>query len=230
MATMKGINAYYRQLSSAEIEEKAHREFVGGLWNELGRLQFDFLLEAGLKPNHNLLDIGCGCLRGGLYYIAYLNEGNYFGLDINQSLVDAGKIELEEAGLSHKKPNLLIDDSFSLQRFGKKFDYIVSISVFTHLPFNNIIRCLSNVKECLLPNGVYYSTYFQAPESSHLEPITQRPGGVVTKYDSDPYHYSIEELAYMAGLANLDVTVLGDWGHPRNQKIAVFSLKKSKSS
>lgn len=226
MNTMKGVNAYFKELSSEEIGKKVHRGFVGGLWDELGQLQLEFLIKSGLKQNHKLLDIGCGCLRGGLYYLKYLNEGNYFGLDINRSLIEAGKIQVEEAGLSHKKPNLLIDDSFSVDKFGTKFDFMVSVSVFTHLPFNIIVRCLNKVRENLLPHGVYYSTYFQAPTPSHLEPITQKPGDIVTKYDSDPFHYSIDELAYMAELAKLDLTVIGDWSHPRNQKMAAFSLPK----
>jgi hypothetical protein len=102
----------------------------------------------------------------------------------------------------------------------------MSISVFTHLPFNIIVRCLKNVRGSLLPNGVYYSTFFQAPTPSHLEPIKQEPGGIVINYDSDPFHYSIDELAFMANLAKLELNVIGDWKHPRNQKMAAFSLSK----
>jgi cyclopropane fatty-acyl-phospholipid synthase-like methyltransferase len=223
---MKGVNAYFKELSNEEISKKVHRRFIGGLWDELGQLQLDFLIKSGLKQNHKLLDIGCGCLRGGLYYLKYLNDGNYFGLDINQSLIDAGKIEVDEAGLSHKKLNLIVDDAFSLDKFGTKFDFMVSVSVFTHLPFNNIVRCLNRARKNLLPGGTYYSTYFQAPTPSHLEPIRQEPGDIVTKYDSDPFHYSIEELAYMAKLAKLKLNDIGDWGHPRNQKMAAFTLLK----
>ena len=31
-----------------------HREAVGGLWEEMGRLQFDFVANQGLKPDHKL--------------------------------------------------------------------------------------------------------------------------------------------------------------------------------
>ncbi|WP_201092534.1 class I SAM-dependent methyltransferase [Thiocystis minor] len=224
MSTMKGVNAYFRQLSDEEIKHQAHREFVGGLWDELGELQLNFLIQHGLKPHHKLLDIGCGCLRGGVHYIRYLDEGNYFGLDINASLIEAGKIEVEQAGLSRKHPTLIVDDEFACGRFGEKFDFIVSVSLFTHLPFNVIVRCLHRARESLLPHGIYYSTFFQAPSPSHLDPIVHQPGGIVTKYDADPFHYSIEELADMAKLAKLELDVIGDWQHPRNQKMAAFSI------
>lgn len=226
MNAMKGVNAYFKELSNEQISNKVHREFIGGLWDELGQLQLEFLIESGLKPSHKLLDIGCGCLRGGVYYLKYLDEGNYFGLDINSSLIEAGKIEVGEVGLSHKKPNLIVDDKFSFGKFGTKFDFMVSVSVFTHLPFNIIVRCLNRARESLSPHGIYYSTFFQAPTPSHLEPIKQEPGEIVTNYDSDPFHYSIDELAYMAKLAKLELNVIDDWRHPRNQKMAAFSLPK----
>ena len=48
----------------------AHREQVGGLWDEIGALQIDFLRAQGLRPGDTLLDVGCGCLRGGVHFVA----------------------------------------------------------------------------------------------------------------------------------------------------------------
>ena len=55
MNTMKGVNAYFKELSSEEIGKKVHRGFIGGLWDELGQLQLEFLIKSGLKQNHKLL-------------------------------------------------------------------------------------------------------------------------------------------------------------------------------
>ena len=44
------INAYSRELSDEEIAAGAHRELVGGLWDEIGPLQFYFLRSEGLRP------------------------------------------------------------------------------------------------------------------------------------------------------------------------------------
>lgn len=221
---MKGVNAYFKELSAEEIENKDHRRFVGGLWEELGELQLNFLLAAGMKPEHYLLDVGCGSLRGGVHYIKYLQQGHYYGLDINQSLIDAGHIEVAEAGLTDKAPNLLVDDKFSFEKFQRKFDYMVSVSVFTHLPLNIIVRCLSKARDSLAPNGVYYATFFEAPHSAHIERIQQQPGGITTNYDADPFHYSAEELQFMAKIAGLELDIIGDWNHPRNQRMAAFRL------
>ncbi len=226
MSVMQNINSYCIELSPEQISDKTHRHFVGGMWDVLGPLQFDFLIESGLKPDHKLLDIGCGCLRGGVHFIDYLDAGNYFGLDINSSLIEAGKIEVNDAGLSHKFPNLLVDDEFSFGRFGDKFDFMLSVSVFTHLPASIILECLKKAKLSLAPEGVYFSTFFEAPTSNHLEPVTQMNGEVITKYDSDPFHLSIDELADIAGQAGLELDVVGDWKHPRGQQMAAFRLPK----
>src|SRR3979409_2149502 len=60
-----------------------HRAAVGGRWEEIGELQFQFLRTHGLEPQHRLLDIGCGSLRGGVRFVSYLDPGNYFGIDIS---------------------------------------------------------------------------------------------------------------------------------------------------
>src|SRR6185436_21166804 len=96
---------------------KAHRELVGGLWEEVGALQFAYLKGRGLLPSHRLLDIGCGALRGGLHFIRYLDTGNYYGMDVNASLIEAGRRELDEANLADRTPHLLVTDGFELSPF-----------------------------------------------------------------------------------------------------------------
>ncbi len=226
MNKMKGINKYHLQVSKDDIANNVHRERVGGMWDELGSLQYEFLLDQGLKPSSKLLDIGCGCLRGGLYFIKYLHKNNYCGLDINSSLLEAGKHEVEKSGLTTKTPLLICSDSFEIYKFNINFDFMISVSVFTHLPMNLIIRCLKNVKYSLAPDGQYFSTFFQSPEVAFIESYRHQPGRVITNYDSDPYHYAIEELNFMARITGLKMRLVGDWGHPRNQKMVVFTHSK----
>ena len=224
--SMLGINSYGRELSQDDIANYVHRGFIGGLWGKLGLQQLEFLKEHGLVPNHKLLDIGCGCLRGGLHFMRYLDVGNYYGIDVNRSLIEAGVMEVNKEELDDKLPTLLVDNNFHLDKFGEKFDYMVSVSLFTHLPMNIIIRCLSMARRELKPKGIYYATFFEAPHSVHLDKITQEPGGIVTKYDVDPFHYSFEELSWMGSISGLDTKLIGGWNHPRNQKMAAFTLSQ----
>ncbi len=222
--SMLGINSYGRELNQDDIAKNVHRGFIGGLWGKLGKLQLEFLKEHGLQPDHKLLDIGCGCLRGGLHFMRYLETGNYYGIDINRSLIEAGVIEVKKEGLEGRLPTLLVDNHFRLEKFGEKFDYMVSVSLFTHLPMNIINRCLSKARRQLKQEGVYFATFFEAPYPVHLDNITQVPGEIVSEYDADPFHYSFEELSWMGAVSGFNTKLIGDWKHPRNQKMAAFTL------
>ncbi len=221
---LKGVNEYWRQLTAAEMAAGEHRKFVGGMWDEIGKLQIEFLKAEGLLPHHRLLDVGCGSLRGGVRFVRYLDRGNYYGLDINASLIEAGKEELAQQGLVGKQPNLLVNDKFEMARFGVSFDYAIAVSVFTHLYMNHIARCLVETSKVLKPEGKLFATFFEAPSPVHLEPVEHDPGGVITNYDADPFHYSLSETERLSEAAGLSVEYLGDWGHPRDQRMLCFSL------
>ena len=222
MHPMKGINSYWRQLTAGEVERGEHRNFVGGLWEKKGKLQFDFMRENELLPHHKLVDIGCGALRGGVHFIRYLNRGNYYGIDINASLIKAGKREVESEDLLDKHPHLLVNNNFEMSRFDVSFDFAIAVSLFTHLYANQIVRCLVEIRKVLKPDGKFYATFFEAPSSAHLEPITQHPGGITTYFDADPFHYSVPEMEWVAKEACLLMNVIGDWEHPRAQKMLCF--------
>lgn len=222
---MTTYNDYERQIDDEAILRGEHRAWVGGLWEEMGRLQLEFLRSQGLQPGHSLLDVGCGALRGGIPFVAFLEKGRYAGLDINQSLINAGYRELELAGLEEKEARLLVDPEFNVSRLGTLFDVAIAQSVFSHLPVNHICQCLVNVAAVLKPGGRFYATFFEAPRSVHLQPITHAPGGVISRYDRDPFHYSFAEMQWMADISGLTAGYIGDWSHPRDQRMLMFARK-----
>ena len=222
---LEGINSFHTRLTDQEVKSGLHRDRVGGMWDEIGALQFAFLERNGLMPRHYLLDIGCGCMRGGLHFVRYLDTGHYFGVDANLSLLEAGIQELEAADLLHKKPILLENARFEFGKLNQQFDFGLALSVFTHLFMNNIARCLNEIRRVLKPSGIFFATYFESPHAQFLEPLHHELGGIVTRYDRDPFHLATEELAYLAENAGLTMKPLGGWGHPRNQKMAAFRLR-----
>ena len=61
------------------------------------------LIHQGLIPQSKVLDIGCGCLRGGYWFIHFLDRGGYFGIDPNEKLVNAGVRHILEPGLAEEQ-------------------------------------------------------------------------------------------------------------------------------
>ena len=220
------VNSYGRELTAEEIAAAGHRDFVGGMWDEIGALQFEFLKARGLARSHRLADVGCGALRGGVHFVRYLDPGRYYGLDVNASLLEAGRRELAAAGLAGRAPQLIADGGFALSRFGVEFDVALAVSVFTHLPMNHIVRCLVETRAVLRPGAVFYATYFEAPGNPHLVPLPHAPGGIVTHYDADPYHYAFAQVQWMAATAGMAVELVGPWGHPRDQRMLAFTAAR----
>lgn len=207
-----------------------HRKW--GLWEEIGKLQFDFLVEKGLKPNHYFLDVGCGSLRGGVHFIRYLEPEHYFGIDKDGALLDAGQnIELKRYNLIEQNPILIQMDNFDFQSLNTQFNYALAQSVFTHLPLNNIIRCIMNIEKVLVPDGQFYATFFENPQGKlNLEPIMHpRTDGkpIVTYFDKNPFHYDFETIEHICEGTSLKVEHIGDWNHPRDQKMLVFIKSES---
>lgn len=215
---------YGRELTKNEIASGSHRNFIGGMWEEIGTLQFEFLKQQGLGPHHTFLDVGCGALRGGLHFIGYLEPGLYHGLDINVSLLQAAVQEVAKAKLDAKQPKLMYSDKFEFFKFENSFDYALALSVFTHLPANHIIRCLVEMKKVLKTSGRFFATYFEAPTPAHLDPLPHEPGGIVTNYDRDPFHYHFTEMEWFAKSAGLRLQSVSDFQHPRAQQMLSFSL------
>jgi SAM-dependent methyltransferase len=138
---------------------------IGGMWSDLGKLQFDFLKSQGLKPKQKLLDIGCGTLRGGRLFIRYLDRGNYYGMDISEEAIAWGKELVEREGLSGKSPQLAVNKSKNLKLNDYKkeaFDYIFAQSVFSHLPKEMIIECFENIGNVMTNNGSFFFTFLRA--------------------------------------------------------------------
>jgi SAM-dependent methyltransferase len=219
------ISGYYDLRRIAEQVAKGnYRNLVGGKWDALGRLQRDFLVAEGLRPEHYLLDIGCGAFRGGVHAVAYLDPGHYFGVDISRSLIDAGyEFEIVPLGLASRLPreNLACNADFDFP-WDAAFDYAIAQSLFTHLPFNLIRCCLDRLALKTRAGARFYATYHAVPDDADLmRPRVNK--GRETHPGHDPYHYKFRDLAYACEELPWRVSQIPDarWLHPR-QKIVCF--------
>lgn len=225
------VNVYYdTNRIKAAVQSGDYRDIVGGLWEEAGRLQFDFLVKQGLRPEHRFLDVGCGALRGGIHFVKYLNSGHYYGMDLSQDLLDAGyEKELGPLGLQKKLPRaqLLADSQFDFSRIGTKIDRALAFSVFTHLPLDRARVCLEKLAAVMRPGGKFYATFFEAPEGKPTHPdMHHEPGGIVTHAGIDPFHHRLSDYAHLIKGLPWDLEHIGEFGHPRDQRMLCFTRRE----
>jgi len=196
-----------------------HRQAIGGDWEQIGTLQFDFMVSRGLEPWHYLLDIGCGPLRGGVRFIRYLEPGHYYGFDKEPSLIEAGQHrELELRDLIDRQPRLSVTADFDLSWIppAVTFDFMLAQSVFTHLPPHLVELCLARVMPRLSCSGVFYATFKKADRLDLGRPHSWRP------LERDRVKYPPALLEEMATRAGATVEHIGEWSHPGQSRMLAF--------
>jgi SAM-dependent methyltransferase len=196
------------------IQILGHREYVGGLWDQMGSLQSEFLRSRGLRPGDVLLDIACGSLRLGSKVIPYLERGHYLGVDKEPGLIEAGmKHELPQALVEEKSPELLVSGSFEFRKLTKRPTFAIAQSLFTHLTIELINSCFRNLRDVIASDGVFYATYFETDE---------RVDNPALSHDHDYFAYTKSEMLNFGEANGFSATYIGDWSHPRGQKMVEY--------
>ncbi len=219
-------SGYYDQAAMhADVRDGRHREAIGGLWDEVGDLQIGFLIAQGMQPGHRLLDVGCGSLRLGVRAVDYLDAERYYGSDLNEVLIRVGyEQELTEPQKA-KLPgsHFGVSADFNFDFLSQSMDFAIAQSVFTHLPLNHLRRCLHNLAPHMAEGGRFFVTYFECLDDQDIfAPLVQPRGGVVTYDYQDPYHYRLSDLAWAVDAAQWAFEPIGEWDHPRGQRMACF--------
>jgi hypothetical protein len=198
------------------IEKRGHRDYIGGNWEEIGTLQFDFLLSKGLTPESYLLDIACGALRLGVKAIPFLEPDHYLGIEKEKGLVAAGfENELDKEVRAKKRPRIVISDAFEFGKIGQKADFAIAQSLFSHLPPGLINLCFNNLRPWLADDGVFFATYFEVE--------TPRKNASIP-HDHGYFAYTKSEMMEFGAANGFTAKYIGDWKHPAHQVIVEYRI------
>ncbi|WP_204102348.1 MULTISPECIES: class I SAM-dependent methyltransferase [Spirulina sp. CCY15215] len=206
---MRALKRFIQSLAQTKEENRHSMVGPAHLWKMKRDFQIHFLKKENLKPEHYLLDIGCGTLRGGIPLIAYLQNGHYFGVEVREDALDEGRKELNEAGLEEKKPTLLVSSDISKLSIEQKFDYIWAFSVLLHMSDEILNDTLAFVSDHLSNTGAFYANVYigEWKEGNWLEfPVVARTFEFYSNACTKNY------------LAMSDLGYLKDYGHISNVK------------
>jgi SAM-dependent methyltransferase len=146
----------------ARAEKLSKTTFVGGpvkQFSSVGRMQLEMLLHEGLWPQARVLDVGCGCLRGGYWLMHFLDPACYFGIEPNAEMLQAGlAVIVEPETVTRADAHFSHNDAFDFSEFGVPFDFVLARSVWTHASDGQIGAMLDSFL-ATSPAGVFLTSY-----------------------------------------------------------------------
>lgn len=180
-------------------------------WDSHGELQRDFLITQGLRPEHCLLDIGCGGGRLARKVVPYLHPGNYHGVDISQAALLAAKRLARDEGWGTRRPRFWREKVD--RAFAGTFDYLWAHSVVTHLSVPLIEDLMLEAARLLAPGGAFYWSYVPAAET--------------VRYGLSQFKTTLEDLRACAERAGLSFEDVPDWVRSAGYEPGRWSYEQS---
>lgn len=176
-------------------------------WGLKGKeFQMEYLIKYGLKKNNSFLDYGCGAINSGRFFIDYLDNNKYVGIDVSENVILLGEKRIDSFNLRSKNPRLIhLKDMSEIKNINKKFDIIWGQSVLTHMSPKDFDTFLKQIRFCINTNTKILFT-FGLDEK-----------GPVQKNFKD-WYFSYNSLKELAKKNNFKVKFLNDWDHPDDKK------------
>lgn len=205
-----------QRLIDLHIEERAgvpsNRELM---WEKLGKWQIEQLINIGLKKDSNLLDIGCGPLRLGMYAIPFLEENHYFGIEVWEPYLKLGKRIMKEIG-EKKNYKIVIDSDFNYEIFDANFDFAIAQSVLTHMSNKQILKLIKSLKKVMKKNSKFIFTY-NNNKFPYIE-FYEMEHPMITPANLDEDFFKKLILNYEIKFDKFDIQ------HPTGQKVGIITF------
>jgi predicted TPR repeat methyltransferase len=201
----------YRHHTDLRVENDP-QEAVGGRWDEIGHLQFSYLVSNGLGPSQRMLDIGCGTLRGGRHFIRYLDRDCYTGVDISSAAIAAARTLVAAENLVEKSP-VLLHNPDPARWFGTPddatYEVLLAQSVFTHLDVPHIEACFHRLGSIMTAGARFFFTFNESQASR--------------RRDLKDFVHPFGLFSALSEQHGFDIEKRTDYAHPRGQVMAVLT-------
>lgn len=197
------------------------------------------LKSAGLKPDSNVLEIGCGIGTVSHLILKHITQGNFVGLDISSESIKMA----QQFNSFHKRAEFFVDDMSNFTH-KTKFDFVVFPDVLEHIPVEQHANIFKTIGELTTPNAVVlinipepnYLNWVRANDPAKLQIIDQSlsmqdllnnsyPYGFKL-YSMNPYSLHFDVNDYLAIVLKKDMTVKNV--NVKNKIIRAIENTKSK--
>lgn len=195
-------------------------QLVGGDAERQGKWQFELMKNFGLKPEHKFLDIGCGTLRGGLFFIPYLHHSGYTGMDPNPLFIRIANRLVTELKIEFLEPTLLLsEDFYSLQG---NFDFLLTQSVLNHLDSNRLVTLVNQISSLMNDKSIWVSTvhFDSSVESNQIR--TSHPFRLNESLNS---RFNPDWFELLLSKSGLFIDSISEIKHP-NENFSIIKIRK----
>tara|TARA_Y100001936_G_C16069841_1_gene669743 strand:- start:1893 stop:2663 length:771 start_codon:yes stop_codon:yes gene_type:complete len=153
-----------RKTSLNSIISKNVSHNMKGLYDHThGTKHLDLLINYGLKVDNKVLDFGCGYGRTAIPLIKYLNKDNFIGVELSKKRLKLAEEWVEKEKLFDKKAKFInVKDNFLNEISDNSINIIWTLSVFNHMPDEELHQCLKTFKRILVKGGKIFF-YFEVP-------------------------------------------------------------------
>lgn len=143
----------YESLYEAHAQSQGDETVVGDL--SLAPIEHEIVQDAGLKPSHTLLDLGCGIGRLACEVIPWMESGGgYIGTDVSESMLSRAEQRVA-AVAPNPAPSVRwikqVGRSFPLE--SASVDMVCAFSVFTHIEHEDAYGFLCEARRIIRPDG-----------------------------------------------------------------------------
>ena len=166
---MLGLPKYSIRVRSRGVAN----QFGGALFQEQGIFMAELLSKyASLKPNSDVVEIGCGCGCGAVGLSRVLNGGSYRGMDIDAKSIVACQKNSVFSGKNFQFSRMDLYSSqynpvgkfksseFIFPYLDESADIVFLTSVFTHMLPLDVEHYIAEISRILRPGGVLLCTVF----------------------------------------------------------------------
>lgn len=149
----------YRELVRSLIAQyplpEAMSRAVGGNFEAIGEIEKQVLIRYGLKPEHTLVDVGCGSGRLAKQLVSYLTSGRVLATDVVQELLDYAK-----TGCPAHWEFKLVED-MRIPFGNNEADVAAFFSVLTHLLHDEAYCYLVEARRVVKPGGLIVFSFLE---------------------------------------------------------------------
>ena len=154
---------HVQTLSAQHPHDEAMSLAVGGSDAEIGPVERATVLAAGLRPDTDLVDVGCGSGRLAAYLVDDLTAGSYLGTDVVPELLEHARTRVPASWRFEVVEDLVIPAPDA------SADMVAMFSVLTHLKHEESYTLLQEARRVLRPGGVVVASFLEFAVRDHWD-------------------------------------------------------------